>query len=68
MIKKFNAIDTSGLVKRTDYDNKISDIEAVISTLVKKADYDAKISNIEKKYVLLLLIITNLRMKYLMQR
>ena len=39
-------IDTSGLVKKTDYDTKISGIEDKIpdtSGLVKKADYNTKL-------------------------
>ena len=27
LVKKVNVIDTSGLVKKTDYDNKITEIE-----------------------------------------
>ena len=49
---KVNNIDTSGLVKKTDYYTKISEIEDKIpdtSGLVKKTDYNTKITEIEGK-------------------
>ena len=51
MVKKVNTIDTSGLVKRTDYDAKITDIEGkipIITGLSSTASIHAdknKISN-----------------------
>ena len=45
-----NNIDTSGLVKKTDYNTKISEIEDKIPDtggLVKNTDYNAKITEIE---------------------
>ena len=47
---KVNNIDTSGLVKKTDSNTKISEIEDKIpdtSGLVKKTDYNTKITEIE---------------------
>ena len=47
LVAKVNNIDTSGLVKKTDYNTKISEIEVKIpdtSGLVKKTDYNAKIT------------------------
>ena len=49
---KVNNIDTSGLVKKTDYNTKISEIEDKIpdnTGLVKKTDYNNKITEIEDK-------------------
>ena len=54
----------------TVLNTKISEVEnkiANVSGLVKKLDYDTKIKDIENKN-LLLLIITNLRVKHLIQR
>ena len=51
-VAKVNDIDTSGLVKKTDYNTKISEIEDKIpdtSGLVKKTDYNTKIIEIEDK-------------------
>ena len=51
-VAKVNNIDTSGLVKKTDYNKKISEIEDKIpdnSALVKKSDYNTKITEIEDK-------------------
>ena len=52
LVAKVNNIDTSGLVKKTDYNTKISEIEDKIpdtSGLVKKTDYNTKITEIENK-------------------
>ena len=52
LFAKVNNIDTSGLVKKTDYNIKITEIEDEIpdtSGLVKKTDYDTKITDIEDK-------------------
>ena len=49
-VAKVNNIDTSGLVKKTDYNTKITEIEGKIpdtSGLVKKTDYNTKITEIE---------------------
>ena len=49
-VAKVNNIDTSGLVKKTDYNTKISEIEDKIldtSGLIKKTDYNTKITEIE---------------------
>ena len=51
-VAKVNNIDTSGLVKKTDYNTKITEIEDKIpdtSGLVKKTDYNTKITEIEDK-------------------
>ena len=51
-VAKVNNIDTSDLVKKTDYNTKISEIEDKIpdtSGLVKKTDYNTKITEIEGK-------------------
>ena len=51
-VAKVNNIDTSVLVKKTDYNTKISEIEDKItdtSGLVKKTDYNTKITEIEDK-------------------
>ena len=48
--------------KIKEVDDKIPDF----SRLVKKTDYDTKILEIEGKYITILLVI-NLRVKYLMQ-
>ena len=34
LVKKVNAIDTSGFVKKTDHDNKISDVKGKINLLL----------------------------------
>ena len=52
LVNKVDNIDTSGLVKKTDYNTKISEIEDKIpdtSDLVKKIDYNTKITEIEGK-------------------
>ena len=52
MVTKVDNIDTSGLVKKTDYNTKITEIEDKIldtSGLVKKTDYNTKITEIEGK-------------------
>ena len=52
--KRFLISDISNLVKKTDYNAKIVEIEAKISdvsNLVKKTDYNAKITEIESKYI-----------------
>ena len=51
LVAKVNNIDTSGLVKKTDYNIKITEIEDKIpdtSGLVKKADCNTKITEIEE--------------------
>ena len=50
LVAKVNNIDTSGLVKKTDYNTKISEIEDKIpdsSSFVKKTDYNTKITEIK---------------------
>ena len=52
LVAKVNNIDTSGLVKKTDYNTKVNEIEDKIpdtSDLVKKTDYNTKITEIEGK-------------------
>ena len=52
LVAKVNNIDTSGLVKKTDYNAKITEIEDKIpnsSSFVKKTDYNTKITEIEGK-------------------
>ena len=52
LVAKVHKIDTSGLVKKTDYNTKISEIEDKIpdsSIFVKKTDYNTKITQIEGK-------------------
>ena len=52
LVAKVDNIDTNGLVKKTDYNTKITEIEDKIpdsSSLVKKTDYITKISEIEGK-------------------
>ena len=52
LVAKVNNIDTSGLVKKTDYNMKITEIEDKIpdsSSFVKKTDYNTKITEIEDK-------------------
>ena len=52
LVAKVNTINTSGLVKKTDYNTKISEIEDKIpnsSSFVKKTDYNTKITKIEGK-------------------
>ena len=52
LVAKENNIDTSGLVKKTDYNTKISEIEDKIPDtggLVKNTDYNTKITEIEGK-------------------
>ena len=51
-VAKVNNIDTSGLVKKTDYNTKISEIEDKIpdtTSFVKKTDYNTRITEIEGK-------------------
>ena len=51
-VAKVNNIDTSGYVKKTDYNTRISEIEDKIpdtSGLVKKTDYNTKITEMEGK-------------------
>ena len=63
---------TSGLVTTIVLDTKIGEVEHKIqgvSGLVKKTDYiTLKCQTLRKAKILLLLIIINLRVKYLMQR
>ena len=50
LVARVDNIDTSGLVKKTDYNTKISEIEDKIpdsSSFVKKTDYNTKITEIE---------------------
>ena len=50
---KVDNINTSGLVKKTDYNAKITEIEDEISnssSFVKKTDCNTQITEIEKKY------------------
>ena len=50
LVAKVNNIDASGLVKKTDYNTKITEIEDKIpdsSSFVKKTDYNIKITEIE---------------------
>ena len=90
LVWNVNTINTSGLVKNTDYDAKISDIEGKMPStigLAITASLDAveyKIPNASdlviekqimmqkyqtlKKNILLLMIIINLRVKWLVQR
>ena len=52
LVAKVDNIDTSGLVKKTDYNTKITEIEDKIpdtSGLVKKTDYNTKITEIDGK-------------------
>ena len=52
LVAKVNNIDTSGLVKNTYYNTKITEIEAKIpdtTSFVKKTDYNTKITEIEDK-------------------
>ena len=52
LVTEVNNIDTSGLVKETDDNTKITEIEGKIpdtSVLVKKTDYNSKITEIEDK-------------------
>ena len=52
LVAKVDNIDTSGLVEKTDYNTKISEIEDKIpdsSSFVKKTDYNTKITEIEGK-------------------
>ena len=52
LIAKVNNIDTSGLVKKTDYNTKITEIEDKIpdsNSFVKKTDCDTQITEIEAK-------------------
>ena len=52
LVAKVDNIDTSGLVKKIDYNTKISKIKDIIpdtSGLVKKTDYNTKITEIEGK-------------------
>ena len=52
LVAKVNNIDTSGLVKKTDYNTKITKIEDKIpdsNSFVKKTYYNTKITEIEGK-------------------
>ena len=52
LVAKGNNIGTSGLVKKTDYNTNITEIEDKIpytTSFVKKTDYNAKITKIEGK-------------------
>ena len=52
LVAKVNNINTSGLVKKTDYNTKITEIEDKIpdsGSFVKKTDYNTKITEIEVK-------------------
>ena len=52
LVAKIDNIDTSGLVKKTDYNTKITEIEDKIpdsGIFVKKIDYNTKITEIESK-------------------
>ena len=52
LVTKVDNIDISGLVKKTDYNTEITEIESKIpdtSGLVKKTDYNTKITEIEGK-------------------
>ena len=52
LVTKVDIIDTSDLVKKTDYNTKITEIEDKIpdtSSFVKKTDYNTKIPEIEDK-------------------
>ena len=47
LVAKLDNIDTSGLIKNTDYSTKITEIEDKIpdsSSFVKKTDYNTKIT------------------------
>ena len=76
LVKKVNPIDTSGLVKKTSYDNKITEIEGKIPSITGLAITAAlhtvknEISNVFdlakksiEKCILLFLIMINLRVK-----
>ena len=52
LVAKVDNFDTSGLVKKADYNTKITEIEDKISdssSFVKKTDYNTKITEIESK-------------------
>ena len=52
LVAKVDNIDTSGLVKKEDYNTKITEIEDKIpdgSSFIKKTDYNTKITKIEGK-------------------
>ena len=52
VVAKVDDIDTSGLVKKVDYNTKTSEIEDKIpdsSSFIKKTDYNTKITEIEDK-------------------
>ena len=52
LFAKVDNIDTSALVKKTDYNTKISEIEDKVpdsSRFAKKTDYNTKITVIEDK-------------------
>ena len=52
VVAKVNNINTSGLVEKTDYNTKITEIEDKIpdsSSFVKKTDYNTKITEIKGK-------------------
>ena len=52
LVAKVNNINSSGRVKKTDYNTKITEIEGKIpnsNSFVKKTDYNTKITEIEGK-------------------
>ena len=52
LVAKLDNIDTSGFVKKTDYNTKITEIEDKITdsnSFVKKTDYNTKVTEIEGK-------------------
>ena len=56
LVAKVSNIDTSGIVKKTDYNTKISEIEDKIpdtSGLVKNTDYNTNITEIKVKFLIL---------------
>ena len=58
MVKETSTITSSSLVKKTDYNTKITKIEGKIpntSGLVKKTDYNTKIIEIEGKILMLVI-------------
>lgn len=52
MLKKINAIDTSGLVEKTKYDNKIKDIEDKIPAITNSTT-TATLFTVEQKISIL---------------
>ena len=49
MFKKVNAIDTRGLVKKTDYNTKIKDIEDKITNVITNTARNAKIKEVKNE-------------------